>query len=225
MIDNISENGIEFIAEFEGCRLSAYDDLQPYKTLDANTKILGTLTIGIGHIGNVDGKKITWNTKITKTKAYRLFRSDIEPRAEKLKSLINTTITQNMFDALLSYAYNCGFGNQHFVNAINLINKGKFKSAAKEIKNGTCTSKGVVLNGLVRRRNAEYELFIKDMVYTIQTTKSGVALRKAPAQTTTIIKKYPVNTVLEISKIKTVLNKRYGKTKDGWINLKYTKRI
>lgn len=223
----ISDNGIEFIAGFEGCRLSAYDDLQPSLILTAKTKIKGTLTIGIGHTGRIDGKAISWNSTITKDKAYDLFKQDISSRITQLNSQLKVRVTQNMFDALLSYVYNCGFGNNHYIKAINYINNGDFVNASLEIKNGTNTSKGIVLAGLTRRRNAEYELFIKNMNWKYKTTKDGVALREKPSQDTNKIQTYKNGTTLYITEIKKVSDKRYGKVKGTsyWINLKYTKLI
>lgn len=227
MAKNISQNGIDFIASFEGCRLSAYDDLQPNVTLKSGTTIRGTLTIGIGHIGKVDGKPIVWSTKITKEKAYAIFKNDIGSRVSQLNNMLKVTVTQNMFDALLSYAYNCGFSNQHMTKALYYINNGDFRRAALELKNGTNTSKGIVLGGLTRRREAEYQLFSKNMQYKVITLKDGVRLREKPSQSTEILKKYKKDTKLTITEIRTVLDRKYGKVKgtDNWVRMKYVKII
>lgn len=227
MAKNISNNGIDFIASFEGCRLSAYDDLCPSVKLTSGYKPRGTLTIGIGHIGKVDGKPIVWSTKITKDKAYALFKADIGSRVSQLNNMLKVSVTQNMFDALLSYAYNCGFGNAHMTKALYYVNTGDFRRAGLELKNGTNTSKGIVLGGLTRRREAEYELFMKNFQYKIQITKDNVCLRTKPAQSSEVIKKYKKDTKLTITETRTTLNYKYGKVKgtDYWVNLKYTKII
>lgn len=223
----LSKNGSKFISDFEGLYLRAYDDLQPSVKLTASTKIKGTLTIGIGHIGNVDGEPIKWNTTITTEKAYELLKQDCSERVNILNSKLKVTITQNMFDALLSYCYNCGFGNAHAVKCIDYINKGQFEKASLEIKNGTNTSKGIVLAGLTRRRKSEYELFIKNMYMRVKTTTEGVSVREQPKaeKKTTIIERLPKGKIVHIVALKTTtLGTKYGQRKSDkkWIRLKNT---
>lgn len=126
----VSEKGIELIKEFEGCSLKAYYCPS------------GVLTIGYGHTKNVYEGQV-----ITKKDAEELLKLD----------LINYSIAdnygqfnQNQFDALTSFAFNCGIG------------------ALKEvIKSGNITKQMALyingnngpLEGLVRRRKAEIKLF------------------------------------------------------------------
>ena len=57
----LNQKGIDLIKSYEKLFLRAYDDFQPKVTLTANTKILGTLTIGYGSTG----KWIKYDTVIT----------------------------------------------------------------------------------------------------------------------------------------------------------------
>lgn len=160
----ISNNGIAFIRNFEGCYLRAYDDLQPNVKLTSTTKIKGTITIGVGHTGKVNGQAIAWNTTITLAQADELLKADLQSFVKAMNSKItNPQCTQNMFDALVSMAFNCGANHTKVKECYNYINSGDFEKAADAIKNGACMSKGIVLPGLVRRRNSEYELFITKM--------------------------------------------------------------
>lgn len=146
----ISEVGLKLIKSFEGCRLTAYDDLQPKVVLTPTTKIIGTLTIGWGHTGNV-----TIGQTITQEQADKMLLTDLERYIAPVNKLPRSEIlNQNQFDALVSFCYNCGAGNlqklwnnpfSEIPNKMLLYNK----------------SKGIELAGLVRRRQAEKELFEK----------------------------------------------------------------
>jgi len=135
-----SQNGIELIKKFEGCRLDAYKAVPTEKYY----------TIGYGHYGE-DVKK---GMVITHAQAEAYLRKDIE-KFEKAVNALTFNLNQNQFDALVSFTYNCGAGNlkrlvsnrtlADIPDAILLYNK----------------SGGKVLKGLVRRRKAERELFLK----------------------------------------------------------------
>lgn len=139
MIMKTSNQGIELIKSFEGCRLTAY--LCP----------AGVWTIGYGHTAGVKRGQT-----ITQSQADAYLVSDLE-KYENYVNLTGLVLTQNQFDALVSFTYNCGNGNLKTL-----------------IKNRTCAeiaeamllynkSNGKKLQGLVRRRKAEYDLFTQDM--------------------------------------------------------------
>lgn len=132
-----SSNGIELIKSFEGCRLTAY--LCP----------AGVWTIGYGHTAGV--KK---GQTISQAQADAYLASDLKKYEESVMKT-GLKLNQNQFDALVSFTYNCGAGNlkilirnrtlEEIGEAILLYNK----------------SNGKVLSGLVRRRQAEQDLFVK----------------------------------------------------------------
>lgn len=128
----ISENGKNLIKKYEGHRLKAYYCPS------------GILTIGWGHTGNVyEGQTIT------QVEADRLFDEDIK-RYEAADQY--GSFNQNQFDALTSFAYNCGVG-----------------ALQKVIRSGDITyTMGLYINGsngplegLRRRRREEINLYNK----------------------------------------------------------------
>lgn len=134
-----SQATLDKIAEFEGgYKLKAY--LDP----------AGIPTIGAGHTGGVK-----MGDTITLAQAKDIFARDIV-KFENYVTATGLTLTQNQFDALVSFTFNCGQGNlaklikgrdyQQIADAILLYNKGK----------GT----GKVLAGLTRRRKWEHDLFL-----------------------------------------------------------------
>ncbi|MDG4652613.1 lysozyme [Chryseobacterium arthrosphaerae] len=140
-----SQKGINLIISFEG--FSA----QPY--LDS----AGIPTIGYGNTYYPGGKKVTMkDPAITREKGVELF-SAVLPTYEKIvNAKVKIPLTQNQFDALVSHTYNTGGSDGLF----SLINK---KAGEEEIRNWFTkkyiTAGGKTLNGLIRRRKAEADLF------------------------------------------------------------------
>ena len=94
----ISENGIELIKRFEGCRLVAYKAVKTEEYY----------TIGYGHYGADVFKGMT----ISQLQAEEYLKKDLE----KFENYVNKYVTtfspnQNQFDALVSFTYNCGLGS------------------------------------------------------------------------------------------------------------------
>ena len=134
-----SQNGINLIKQFEGCRLEAY--------LDA----VGVPTIGYGHI--VDVKM---GDKITQIKAEQLLKEDLERYEVAVNALrYHYNLNQNEFDALVSFAFNLGIGNLSKLTQNNKRNKGEIADAMLLYNKAG----GQVLSGLTKRRKAERDLF------------------------------------------------------------------
>ena len=160
---HISEDGMKFIANYEGCYLTAYDDLQPRKKLKKGDKIIGTLTIGYGH---VEGVYI--GQTITQKQAWDMFRNDLAKDYElRVKRQLKVEVSQTTFDALCSRAYNVG----NVINVANAINKGDYNTALKLMEKPN-TSKGIVLSGLTKRRLAEKEMLRKGLNEKITSQQS-----------------------------------------------------
>ena len=137
----ISEKGINLIKKFEGVRLEAYKPVSTEKLY----------TIGYGHYG------VLKNTKITMKEAETYLKQDLV-KFENMVNNLNRPFNQNEFDALVSFAFNCGQKNlstlcknrtnAQIANAFLLYNK----------------AGGRVLEGLTKRRTAEKELFLSPLV-------------------------------------------------------------
>lgn len=133
-----SDKGIKLIKEFEGCKLVVY--LDP----------IGVPTVGIGHTKGLT--KAMVGKRITQAEADIYLRVDLQT-AEKAVDKLNLGLNQNQFDALVSFTFNCGTGN---------LNKLCLGRTLTQIGNSLplyCRAGGKILQGLVRRRNAEKTLF------------------------------------------------------------------
>ena len=141
---NISQNGIDLIKQFEGCKLKAYQCSA------------GVWTIGYGHTGSDVYKGLT----ITQEKAESLLKSDLIVHCNNVSKLVKVKLNQNQFDALVSFEYNVGYGNFSSSTLLKLLNKGDYTGAAGQFEKWVYAGK-TVLAGLQKRRKAEKELFLK----------------------------------------------------------------
>lgn len=136
-----SDVGIQLIKRFEGLRLTAYKAVSTEKYY----------TIGYGHYG----ADVSRETIITTIQAEELLRTDLK-KFEKAVIALNRTWTQNQFDALVSFAFNCGAANLKRLVA----NRDTLQIADAFLLYNKASGK--VLSGLVRRRKAERALFLKN---------------------------------------------------------------
>ena len=116
----------------------------------------GVLTIGYGHTG-VDVRK---GMVITKKQATELLKKDLvrfKKNVLKYDSIYHWNM--NQYQALLSFAYNIGSIDQLTDYGRRSIGEIE-KAIPKYVK-----TNGVVLQGLVKRRNEELKLFRKEVKY------------------------------------------------------------
>ena len=136
---NISNKGLELIKSFEGCHLTAYK-------CPANV-----WTIGYGRTNGVyEGMKIS------QAQADQFLYEDVQRFVNAVNQYqARFNFNQNEFDALVSFTYNCGAGS--LANVMACCNtKQEIAEECKLYNKGG----GVVLPGLVRRREEEYNLFM-----------------------------------------------------------------
>lgn len=147
-----SQTGIDLIKKFEGCRLDAYKCPS------------GKWTIGYGHTSGVAAGQ-----KISPAQAEAYLRADLE-KFEKLVAKYDNTYnwTQNEFDAMVSFAYNTGSIDKLTVNG-----KRTKAEVSEKILLYVKDKNGNVLRGLVNRRKAEQELFLKTYQSGKPQTESG----------------------------------------------------
>lgn len=135
--------GIKLIKFFEGCRLEAYKCP------------VGIATIGYGNTFYKDGKKVQIGDKITQQQAEDLL-ADLLPKYEAVVNRnLKVTLNQNQYDALVSFVWNTG-GSQTLFKMIN-----EKADVDKWWREHYITGGGKILPGLVKRRNAEADLFKK----------------------------------------------------------------
>lgn len=141
-----SINCINLIKKWEGCKLQSYKCSA------------GHDTIGYGNTFYEDGTKVKPGDKITQKRAESLL-INLLPKFENIvNKKITVSLTQNQFDALVSYTWNTGGSDTLF----SLINR---KASDKEIRTWFetkyITANGKQVKGLVDRRKDEANLYFK----------------------------------------------------------------
>lgn len=142
-----SEKGIALIKQFEGCKLTAYQDS------------VGVWTIGYGWTQPVDGKPIRAGMTIKQETAERLLKTGLASYESDVSRLVKVGLTQGQFDALVSFTYNLGARSLSTSTLLRKLNAGDYAGAADEFLRWNKAG-GKVLNGLTRRREAERALFL-----------------------------------------------------------------
>jgi lysozyme len=139
---HISDAGYELIKSFEGCELEAYQCAA------------GVWTIGYGHTKDVqEGDK--WSEEKAE---FMLWRELEEEYEHYINSLVTVPINQCQFDALVSWVYNLGPNNLKKSSMLRILNEGKYDEVPAQMKRWNKAG-GKILEGLVRRREAESDMF------------------------------------------------------------------
>ncbi|ECF6053861.1 TPA: lysozyme [Salmonella enterica subsp. enterica serovar Ball] len=139
----IGINGLNLIKEFEGLRLQAYkcpSDIW---------------TIGYGHTAGIGPDDV-----ITEAQAISLLCQDVAASERAVNQYTHVLLTQNQFDALVSFVFNLGVGSFRTSTLLKKLNAGDYDGAAREFGRWIHAG-GKALPGLVRRREAERALFLK----------------------------------------------------------------
>jgi lysozyme len=149
----ISTRGLDLVKHFESFFAEAYWD-----------KTGKCWTIGYGHTGlqHKDGTVFKGRV-ITETEALRLLDYDMDQYEARVRALVKVPLKQWQFDALVSFDFNCdgltvGPQNATPSTILRHLNAERFALASAEFPKWR-KSGGVVLKGLVRRRNAERAMF------------------------------------------------------------------
>ena len=91
--------------------------------------------------------------------ADRLLKTGLVSYENDVLKLVKMKLSQNQFDALVSFAYNVGSRALSTSTLLKKLNAGDIKGAADEFLRWNKAG-GKVLNGLPRRREAERALFL-----------------------------------------------------------------
>lgn len=167
---NINKATIDLVKEFEGCKLTAYRDA------------VGVWTIGYGTTSRAGlGIIPTAGMTITQAEADQLLADGLNNSADQIRPMITAPLNDNQFGACVSLAYNIGAYGFGRSTALEKINSGEYDKAADAFLMWNKAG-GKVLQGLVRRREAERKLFLTPVFEQVPV----FAERTSPVQSTTL---------------------------------------
>lgn len=149
-ITKTGQAGIDLIKRFEGFRS------KPYKCP------AGVPTIGYGATFYPNKKKVTMaDPAISEEEASELLENMLVRFEQYVDSYCIDTITQNQFDALVSFCYNLGPANLKASTLLKKVNLNPNDPTIRAEFMKWTKAGGRTLKGLVTRRTAEADLYFK----------------------------------------------------------------
>lgn len=152
-----SERGRAFIARWEGRRLKPYADSA------------GRLTIGVGHLLTAEeidsgalrigDRVVLWARGISEADADALLARDLASAERGVSSSLSAPVTQEQFDALVSFTFNVGTAALRRSGVLRAVNAGRVRDVPRELSHWV-NAGGKRIQGLVNRRAAEGRLWI-----------------------------------------------------------------
>tara|TARA_R110002095_G_scaffold193603_1_gene171894 strand:+ start:28085 stop:28531 length:447 start_codon:yes stop_codon:yes gene_type:complete len=141
-------NGIELIKKYEGFMS------EPYKCP------AGVPTIGYGATYYPNGERVNMNdVSITKETAELYLMNMLGSYENAVNRYVQVTLTQNQFDALVSFAYNLGNGSLQKSTLLKRVNADPCDSDITNQFNRWVKAGKKTLRGLVKRRKEEAKLY------------------------------------------------------------------
>jgi GH24 family phage-related lysozyme (muramidase) len=134
----------------------------PDGRIEAYADPIGIWTIGFGSTYHHDHRRpVQEGDVFSQADAERWLNLEVNEKAKAIADLCMVPITQSMFDALVSFAYNVGVGAFEESTLRRKLNQKDYQGASKEFDRWVKAGEGV-LEGLVNRRNDEEALFCRD---------------------------------------------------------------
>ena len=188
----ISKHGREELIKSEGVRKQVYDDWTG-GIVSSYSSVTGFPTIGVGHLIKDDERNkyqsyMKGGKELTSLQVDQLLKKDIKRFTKPLNDELKEPVTQQRYDALVSYSFNVGNNSSWRRKIINKINEKDYDGAAEIMGLYPNTSKGNVLTGLIKRRAKERDLFLS----------SGYPIPLLTPIKNTVVS-YPIHTVLLLS--------------------------
>jgi lysozyme len=152
----MSAKGLQALQKEEGCVLHVYRDQA------------GLPTIGIGHLLTksertsgkivIGGVSVKYADGITQQQALDLLAQDLHPAEDAVRNSVKVQLSQNQFDALVSFTFNAGTGGFTNSTMLKLLNKGQYDAVPKQMARWVYAD-GQVCDDLEERRAREAKLW------------------------------------------------------------------
>ena len=142
---HITRDGLNLIKNFEG--------FEPEIYLDA----AGLPTIGYGHLIR-KGEHKMFESGISEEEAEALLADDVQIAERAVLRLVKVPLTDNQFNALVSFTFNLGSGALQRSTLRRKVNREEHAEVPEEFMRWVWAG-GRKLRGLIRRREAEADLY------------------------------------------------------------------
>ncbi len=163
---DVCQAGIDLVKSFEGIP----DGDPTTVNIDPYLDPIQIWTIGWGHAIRQNGRFLKGASDrasafalypggITKAQAVALLAADLMDTGRDVLPLVRVEVNDNEFAALVSFAFNLGIGNLKASTLLRELNEGDRAAAADQFSRWVMAG-GVKMQGLVKRRQAERDLFV-----------------------------------------------------------------
>ncbi len=152
----MSQNGRKKLAAWEGFRAAAYRDAG------------GQLTIGVGHLLTkselasgkirIQGAAVRYAAGLTEEQVMDLLSQDLAGVEEAVNDSVAVELSQNQFDALVSFCFNVGVSAFRNSTLLKLLNQGLYREVPAQWRRWVYC-RGQVVPGLIGRREQEIALW------------------------------------------------------------------
>jgi lysozyme len=149
-ITNIDSAGLSLIKQFEGFKSKPY--LCP----------AGAPTIGYGTTRYPNGQKVSLSdNSVSEAEAEAFLKHDVRQFELAVDAMATDVLTQNQFNALVSFAYNLGAANLKSSTLLKKVNANSWDTSISNEFSKWVNANGKKLPGLVTRRKAEADMYFK----------------------------------------------------------------
>jgi len=149
----------KLLSEWEGCKLKVYRDSASLPTIGIGHLLTKSELIS-GKIQTSTGNKIRWGNGITEIQALEILADDLHD-AESAVNQCLVSLSQNQYDALVSFAFNIGnyaFKNSTLLRQLNHRQGFGIENVPTQLRRWIRVN-GQTLKGLVNRREKEIALW------------------------------------------------------------------
>jgi lysozyme len=152
----ISDHGLKLLAKWEGDILHVYKDVAGYKTIGIG-HLLTKSELSTGLI-KIEGINVPYLNDITEKQSLDLLSQDVGESEDTVSKHVTLVLSQNQFDCLVSFTFNCG--DAAFVGStlLKILNQGKFDQIPDQLIKWDHAG-GKVCDVLIGRRESEIKLW------------------------------------------------------------------
>lgn len=158
---NFSDTAMDFMKGVEQLRTQPYDD-QTGRDIDQWVR---GATIGYGHLISAD-EWPQYAAGISAARAEDLFREDLAPFVQLINDTVTAVLQQHQFDALVILCFNIGAKALRESSVLKLVNDPNAQTNYPDLEaawKAWNKSQGRVSQGLINRRNAEWNIYSKNI--------------------------------------------------------------
>jgi len=171
MIRRISDAGVAEIKKMESVEPYVYTDQAGYQTIGVGHKIVRQ-EFDTGVIV-IDGESVWWMKGLNPGQIDGLLRQDLAGAEDTVSQFVKVPLTDNEYAALVSLCFNIGSTSFRDSSVVRVLNNNDYDSVPSKMRmwdkitiqevqpDGTRIKKKVVSKGLVKRRQAEIQLWLR----------------------------------------------------------------